>query len=110
MIPGVNQKQMQQMMKKLGMQQEELDATEVIIRTADGDIIIKNPQVSKVNMMGQTTYQVVGNEEKATTEIRDDDVAVVAEQAGVSKEFARAALEDAKGDIAEAILLLTKKD
>ena len=109
MIPGINPKQMQQMMKKMGIQQEEIDATEVIIRTTEGDIIIKNPKVSKVNMMGQTTYQVVGEEEKAYSEIGDDDVELVADQAGVSKEFAKAALEDSNGDIAKAITLLKKE-
>ncbi len=109
MLPGMNPKQMQQMMKKMGIHQEEIDATEVIIRTTTGDIIIKDPKVSKVNMMGQTTYQVVGNEEKASAEISEDDVEMVADQANVSLEFARAALEDANGDLAEAITLLKKK-
>jgi nascent polypeptide-associated complex subunit alpha len=109
MFPGVNPKQLNQMMKKMGVQQTELDATEVIIRTTNGDIVIKNPQVSKVNMMGQTTYQVVGKEETVSSEISKEDIDLVASQAGVSEEFAQAALEDAKGDIAEAILLLTKK-
>ncbi len=106
MIPGINPKQLNQMMKKMGMQQEEIAATEVIIRTKEGDIIIKNPKVSKVNMMGQITYQVVGEEEQAGTEVSDDDVELVASQAGVSSEFAKAALEDANGDIAKAITLL----
>ena len=106
MFPGVNPKDMQKMMKKMGIKQDELDAKEVIIRTSEGDIIIKNPKVSKVDMMGQTTYQVVGEEEKATTEITKDDIELVAEQAKVSKEFAKAALEDANGDIAKAIELL----
>ena len=108
MMPGMNPKQVQQMMKKMGIQQQEIPATEVIIRTTEGDIIIKNPQVSKVNMMGQLTYQITGEEEKATSEISDDDVQLVAEQAGVSEEYAKAALEDANGDIAKAIDLLKK--
>lgn len=106
MIPGINQKQIAQMMKKMGMQQEEIDAKEVIIRTKEGDILIKDPKVSKVNVMGQITYQVVGEEEKAKSEISNEDIELVAEQAKVSKEFARAALEDANGDIAKAITLL----
>jgi nascent polypeptide-associated complex subunit alpha len=108
MFPGINPRQLNQMMKKMGMQQEEISATEVIIRTTEGDIIIKNPKVSKVNMMGQITYQVVGEEEHAGTEIHDDDVDLVAEQAGVSEEYARAALEDSNGDIAKAIDVLKK--
>lgn len=108
MIPGINPKQMQQMMKKMGMRQEEIDATEVIIRTTTGDIIIKSPQVSKVNAMGQITYQISGKEEKASGEITDDDLEIVMEQAGVNKEYAQAALEDSNGDIAKAIDLLKK--
>ena len=108
MMPGMNPKQIQQMMKKMGIQQQEIPATEVIIRTTEGDIIIKNPHVSKVNMMGQATYQITGEEEKATSEISDDDVELVAQQAGASLEYARAALEDANGDIAKAIDLLKK--
>lgn len=106
MFPGVNPKDMQKMMKKMGIKQDEIDAKEVIIRTTEGDIIIKNPQVSKVNVMGQTTYQVVGKEEKASAEITEEDIELVMEQAKVSKEFAQAALEDANGDIAKAIELL----
>ena len=109
MFPGVNPKDMQKMMKKMGMSQDELSATEVIIRTPDGDIVIKNPQVSKVNMMGQTTYQVVGEETSTAAAIDDDDVKMVMEQAKVSEDFAKAALEDAKGDVAQAIMLLQQE-
>ena len=69
MFPGVNPKQLGHMMKKMGIHQEEIDSTEVIIRTSEGDILIKNPKVTKVNMMGQTTYQVVGEETKAITQV-----------------------------------------
>ena len=109
MMPGVNPKQINQMMKKMGMKQEEISAKEVIIRTDSGDIIIKNPQVSKVDMMGQTTFQVVGEPEESGTEISEDDIKTVMEQANVSREFAEAALEDAKGDLAEAIMLLKEE-
>ena len=108
MFPGVNPKDMQKMMKKMGMEQEDIPAKEVIIRTTEGDIIIKNPKVSKVNMMGQTTYQVVGDEEEVSSSIEEEDLELVMEQTGQSKEFAQAALEDANGDIAKAIELLKK--
>jgi NACalpha-BTF3-like transcription factor len=35
MIPGMNQRKMQQMMKKMGMQQVNIPAELVIIRTAE---------------------------------------------------------------------------
>ena len=41
-------------------------------------------------------------------EIPDDDVEMVASSAGVSKEDAKAALEESKGDLAEAIMKLSQ--
>jgi len=52
MIPGINPREMQKAMKRLGIKQVEIDANEVIIRSSDKEIIIRNPQVSKVDMMG----------------------------------------------------------
>jgi nascent polypeptide-associated complex subunit alpha len=109
MIPGMNPRQMRQAMQRMGIQQQEIDASEVIIRTRDNkEIFFENPQVSKVNMMGQHTYQIVGEAvERAVetkVEINEDDVKTVMEQTGVSEEEARKAIEDADGDLAQAIL------
>jgi len=110
MFPGMNPRKVQQMMKKMGMQQQDIDAVEVIIKTEDKEIIISNPSVAKVNMMGQETFQISGNiEERATSsepEINDDDIKTVAEQASVSEEDAKKALEESSGDLAAAILSL----
>lgn len=110
MIPGMNPRQMQQMMKQMGIQQVDIDATRVIIECPDKRIVIETPQVAKVNMMGQQTWQVIGpaREEAldTTPEITDEDVRTVMEQAGVSEKEARAAIEAAGGDLAEAILKL----
>ena len=108
MIPGMNPRQMAQAMKRLGIQQTEIDATEVIIRTPEKDLVIRNPQVSKVNMMGQNTIQVVGDIEEVErkVEINDDDIKTVMDQAGVSEEEARTAIEETDGDLAEAIMKL----
>jgi nascent polypeptide-associated complex subunit alpha len=114
MMPNMNPKQMQQMMKKMGIQQEDIDAQEVIIKCSDKIIRIINPSVQKVNMMGQKNYQISGQEsieplvsEDSDPEYTDEDIDTVAEQASVSKEDAQQALEDTNGNIAEAILLLT---
>lgn len=108
MIPGINPKQMQKMMKQMGMKQEDLDASEVIIKTSEKTLIFKNPSVQKVNMMGQETYQITGNPEEVeeSSEISEDDIKTVAEQANVSEEKAKQALEDNNGDIAAAIISL----
>lgn len=101
----MNPKMLKDTMKKMGIKQEEIPATEVIIKTPDKDLIIRNPQVAKVIAMGQETIQVIGNiEELVTQKFSDDDIKTVAEQAKVSKERARAALEKTNGDLAQAIL------
>ena len=113
MFPGMNPREMQKAMKRLGIKQEEIDAQEVIIKLQHKDLIIKNPSVSKVNMMGQETIQVVGDiievERDQKTEISEDDVTTVTEQTSCSKEEALKALEDSNGNLAEAILKLQNK-
>jgi len=107
MIPGLNPKDLQKAMKKMGIKQEEIPAEEVIIKCADKNIVIKNPSVSKVNAMGQETFQIAGGEIiEETSSISDDDVKTVAEQAKVSEDKAREALEKSDGDLAKAILEL----
>ncbi|HII17269.1 TPA: nascent polypeptide-associated complex protein [Candidatus Woesearchaeota archaeon] len=110
MIPGVNPRQMKQMMKRMGIQQQEIEATEVIIRMPEKEIIIRNPQVSKVNMMGQETFQIAGDAEErersSEPDINDDDVQTVIAQTGASEEQAKAAIKVHKGDLAAAILSL----
>ena len=110
MFPGVNPRQMQQMMRKMGIQQQEINATEVIIKTADKEIIITNPSVAKVNMMGQETFQISGeiNERSISTspEISEEDIKTVMEQANVSHAAAKKAIEEANGDLAKAIMNL----
>jgi nascent polypeptide-associated complex subunit alpha len=107
MFPNINPKQMQKMMNKMGMKQEEIPASEVIIKSSGKDIIIKNPQVLKVNMMGKDTFQISGDVSEGTG-ISKDDVLTVANQADVSEEEALKALEKNKGDLADAIMDLKK--
>ena len=112
MFPGINPRKMQQMMKQMGIQQIEIDAVQVIIKTEDQELVFDNPQVSKVNMMGQETYQIVGTpivrEMDSTPDISQEDIDAVVEQANVSEEDAREALLESEGDIASAIMKLQK--
>jgi nascent polypeptide-associated complex subunit alpha len=111
MIPGMNQRKMAQAMKKMGIQQQEIDAKEVIIRTEDKELVFTNPSVSKVNMMGQNTYQIAGQpvERALSTEadITDEDIQTVIDQTGVSREEAEEAIRQTSGDLAEAIMSLS---
>lgn len=110
----MNKKQMKQMerqMKKMGMKMEDLDGVrEVIIRFDEKELIIDNPSVSLMNVMGNETYQIDGKarevELEYEIEIPEEDIEMVANSAGVSKDDAKAALEECKGDLAEAIMKL----
>lgn len=108
MLPGMNPRMMKQAMKRMGISQEDIEAIRVIIHCEDRDIIIDDPHVAKVNMAGQATWQIMGSahEELRKTQpvISDDDVKIVMNQANVSGETARVALENTQGDIAAAIL------
>jgi nascent polypeptide-associated complex subunit alpha len=106
----MNPKQMEKMAKQLGMKMEQIDAEQVIIKLqAGGEIVIDNPQVSKINVMGQDTFQITGDiTEKDEEESDEDDVEIVAEKAGVSQDEARRVLDETN-DIAEAILKLKEE-
>ena len=113
MFPGMNPREMQKAMKRLGIRQEEIDAELVIIKTAEKDFIIKNPHVSKVNMMGQETFQVVGDitevDKDEAIGINEDDLTTVMEQTNCTKEEALDALQTSNGNLAKAILKIQNK-
>ncbi len=110
MFPGMNPRAMEQAMKKLGVKQQDIPAFEVIIKSEGKDMVISNPKVVRVNMMGQESFQITGDvkERSASVDISEDDVKTVSEQAGVSEEDARDAIRQANGDLAAAILSLKK--
>ena len=112
MFPGkINPRQMQAMMKQMGIQTEDLPAKRVIIETAEKRIVIEPASVNCMIVQGQKTYTVNGTEriEKLELEVSEEDIQMVAEQAQVSEEEAEEALKECNGDIAEAILK-SKKD
>lgn len=113
MFPGMNQREMQKAMKRLGIKQEEIDAEEVVVKTKNKTLVIRNPHVSKVNMMGQETLQVIGDIEEIDKEdkieINEDDIDTVMEQTNCTKEEALEALQECNGNLAEAIIKLQSK-
>jgi nascent polypeptide-associated complex subunit alpha len=112
MIPGMDPRAMQAAMKKMGMQQIDIAAIEVVIRCADKEIVIANPSVVKIRMMGQESYQITGKETTRTRntvpEITQDDVDTVVSQTNCTPDEASLALAECKGDLAAAILKLQK--
>ncbi len=106
MLP-LNPKQMKKMMKQMGIEMEELEAEEVIIRTSTEELIFKKPSVTKISAKGLETFQIIGSYEVVRkVEISDEDVKLIMEQANVDEETARRALEEAGGDLAEALMRL----
>jgi nascent polypeptide-associated complex subunit alpha len=101
---------MKAMMKKLGMQVEQIeDVQNIVIRTAKGNYIFDSAEVSAMTMQGTTTYQIIGDIrfEPAVPDILKEDIVMVAAQANVSEEKAKETLVATKGDIAEAIMRLS---
>ena len=99
-------------MKKLGMQVEQIeDVQSIVIKTPKGDWVFDaGAEVTAMTMQGQTTYQIAGTPRfvEGTPDIPAEDVTMVAAQANVSEEKAKAALIETKGDIAEAIMKLAQ--
>lgn len=111
MMPGrFNPKQMNAMMKRLGINVTEIqDIEQIVIKTKTKDYIFDNAEVTIMDSQGQKTYQISGRPKIVARkeEIPTEDIDLVAEQTGKSKEEAKKALDETKGDIAEAILKLT---
>ncbi len=99
------------MMEKMGIDMKEIpNVQEVVIRTADREMHIKNASVSEVNAQGNRVFQVAGDVEEVEVEketFNEEDVLLVQQQTGASREKAVAALEQSDGEVARAILKLT---
>lgn len=110
MIPGgMDPKKMQAMMRQMGIKSEDIASSRVTIETSDGLIIIEEPQVVKITMQGQSSFQISGNARKEA-KTSAEDVKMIMDQTGCSEEAAKGALEKTGGDIAEAILSLTGQE
>ena len=100
------------MLERMGLDMNQVpDVKEVIIRTSTKDLVVREANVSEINAKGMRVFQVMGNEveeiEHEKPKFTEEDVLLVSQQAGVSKERASAALEESNGDLAQAILQLS---
>ena len=112
MLPGMgglDPKKMQQMMKQLGINTQEIEAERVVIEKNDGGkIFIENPSVQKIKMQGQESWQITGDaREEENSGNKEEDVQLVMEKTGKGEDEVRKVLEEVEGDIAEAILRLS---
>jgi len=116
----MNPREQKRMMQRMGMNMDSVsDVQQVIIRTANKDIVIDEPEVAILQVQGQKMYQVIGGQVSeqapsartvtgASTKpvFSEEDVQLDADQTGKSLEKAKEALIEADGDLAKAILLL----
>ena len=107
MIPGIDPKQMQSMMKKMGINQVDIPSYRVIIEKEDGGkIVINEPSVIKIKMAGQESFQITGDVSESEEGFSEVDIKTIMEKTNCSKEKAKEALEKT-GDLADAILELS---
>lgn len=125
-------RQMRRKMQQQGIEMDQIDAKRVIIEGVEKTLILNQPEVILMKQMGQEIYQIIGEAEEqssveiniedkseiseeadisyeTTTTITENDIMLVAAQANVDIEVAKAALEDSEGDIAKAILFLRNR-
>ncbi|UOO93868.1 nascent polypeptide-associated complex protein [Halococcus dombrowskii] len=120
---GLNPRKMQQMMKQMGIDIEEIDAEEIIIRTGDEELVFDDAEVQRMDAQGQATYTITGEPETrsadeeaiplgegdddadtgGTDRIPDSDVDIVAQRTDANPEEAREALDAEDGDLAAAV-------
>lgn len=109
MFGGVNPKQVQALMKQMGLKQEDIECERVIIEQGDKRIIIEPANVQKITMQGQTSWQVTGDAREETKEVSfsEDDIKLVMDQTGKGRKEVVDALNKTK-DIATAIVHLSE--
>ena len=121
MIPGLNPKKMQAMMKQLGIKSEDIEAERVIIEKSDnaGRIIIENPSITKINVQGQDQFQISGDvreeageesetEEESPEDLEQDIQTIIEKTGKTDKEEVALCLEKNNGDIVKTILELSE--
>ncbi|MCX6666111.1 MAG: nascent polypeptide-associated complex protein [Euryarchaeota archaeon] len=111
---GMNPKQLNQMMKTMGISVKNIDnVKKIIIQTDTKEYVFDNAEVTVMEVKGEKTYQIVGAPKiKDITAAKKedtmkDDVKLIMDQTGKTEAEARKALQETGGDLAEAILKLT---
>jgi nascent polypeptide-associated complex subunit alpha len=131
--PALASRQMRRKMQQQGIEMDQIEATRVIIEGVEKTLILNQPEVILMKQMGQEIYQIIGEAEEHSSEeiiidegsgqlgkleenfietkpmITENDIMLVAAQANVNRDVAKAALIDNEGDIAKAILFLKNR-
>ena len=114
MMPNMDPRALKSLMSKMGIKSSEVNADSVTIACSDRDILISNPQVTRIEAQGMVSFQISGDieekEKSVNVEITDEDIRMVMEKAGIDdRDKAERALKDTNGDIAEAIMRIKEQ-
>lgn len=107
MFGNIDPKKIAGMMSKLGISQKEIPAKRVIIEGEDNNIIIENPNVIKIDVHGEQSFQISGDIRQEEQGINEEDIKQVMEKTGKTRLEAEVALKSSNNDLAEAILNLS---
>ena len=115
MMPrNMNSRQLNQMMKRFGINVKNIDNVEkVIIQTDTKEYVFDSAEVTVMEAQGQKTFQIIGEPIVKTrggdseTTLKED-IKLIMEQTGKSEAEVRKALKETNGDLAEAILKLSQ--
>lgn len=107
MFGNFNPKQIDGLMKKMGISQTEIKAKRVIIECSDKNIFIENPSVVKIKVQGQESFQISGDVSEEEISFSEEDIKLIMEKTGKSKEEVIKCLEKNNGDIAQTIIDLS---
>jgi len=96
---------MNQMMKQMGMDMEEIDAEKVEVHLSNGKkLVFDKPGLSKIEAQGKEIFQLQGKYSEQTN-VPEQDIQLVMEKTEASKKEAKEALEK-EGDVAAAVMSL----
>jgi nascent polypeptide-associated complex subunit alpha len=115
MMPrNMNSRQLNQMMKRFGINVKNIDNVEkVIIQTDTKEYVFDTAEVTVMEAQGQKTFQIIGEPIVKTrggdseTTLKED-IKLIMEQTGKSEAEVQKALKETNGDLAEAILKLSQ--
>ncbi|AEA11657.1 nascent polypeptide-associated complex protein [Thermoproteus uzoniensis 768-20] len=121
---SLNPRELERYLKRMGIKMEEVDAAYVEIGLRNGDVLrIEGPAVALLRLPNKIlVYQVQAQESSVKTQKRqvqqqtaggytptDEDISLVMEQTGATREEAEQALKETKGDLVQAVMLLMQR-
>jgi|APHM01.1.fsa_nt_gi Transcription factor homologous to NACalpha-BTF3 len=96
---------MQQMMKQMGLDMEEINADKVEVHVGDKKMVFQNPDLSKIDAQGNEMFQLQGKyeEQQKDAGVQQEDIELVMEKTDASEKEATEALESSD-DVAGAVM------